>query len=904
MKVQGVILGLLLPWLALAQQQYYGTRIADITLSGTGSQSDLASLSIHRGDILTVDNLRSAIQALYDTGHYSYVEVEAMPAGSGGTTLTFRVKENYFFSTFRLEPDDLLEHPLSSYVRLPVGEKFRMSVLDRVTKDTTDVLKNEGYFQVTVEPAKDFDDQNRLVFVTFRAMAGMRAKVGGVTLQGGEQTFPHDELLKALGLKTGSDFSTSKLDKGLSAIQTKFTNLSFLNTRVTANRNYNAETNTVDLDINLQPGVFVLVDTRGYKIPSKKLKDLVPIFDEGVVAKDLIDEGAEAIAGYMRQQGYFDASVTSETIEVLPPLGNAIQVNYMISPGPRHETATLQIEGNSHFTTDDIKNHIQTRASQFLRRGVFSEQILESDKHAIETMYTNAGFEGTVVTTSSEDRDHTINVTIHIQEGKQLHFETISITGNMAFSDQQLRDRLGFRVGDVYTPGKVDQARAAITQLYYTKGYADVSVERTMERTQSDNGISVSFEITEGKSYQVGAILVMGNTLTQGKVIRRNSGLQSYKPYDPGAILEAQQRLYATGLFSRVEIVPLDQGIAGIRNLLIQVEDAKPILLTYGVGYQEFEHARGTFEISHNNLLGLNRTISLRTRLSSRERLAQTTFKEPRLFNHNLDGFVSAFIEHTEQPSFTANRIDFSVQTLKRFTPQKNLLISAGYQTVDLQDIRVNIHALSLPAERGIIRIARVSASFIQDRRDDPANPRNGTFTTTTFQVAARALGSEINFTSLFNEHDTYTPVGSSSVFVTSTRFGWNHPFGSTTQTGLPPTERYFAGGSTTLRGYGFDDANPSGGNVMTLGNLEYRFPLRFSPIAGVRGAFFYDTGNVFPQLSALSLAAFSHTVGYGFRYQTPLGPVRLDFGINLNPNVNGITTSRVHVFFTLGNPF
>jgi outer membrane protein insertion porin family len=904
MKVQGVILGLLLPWLALAQQQYYGTRIADITLAGTESQTDLDSLPIHRGDILTVENLRSAIQELYDTGHYSYVEVEAMPAPGGATALTFRVKENYFFSTFRLVPDDVLERPLSSYVRLPVGDKFRMSVLDRVTKETTDTLKNEGYFEATVEAVTDFDDQTRLVSVTLRAKTGTRAKVGHITLQGGEQTFSHDELLKALDLKMGSDFSTSKLDKGVAAIRTKFTNLSFLNTRVTTNRSYNAETDAVDLDITVQPGQFALVDTRGYKISPKKLKDLVPIFEEGVVAKDLIDEGAEAIAGYMRQQGYFDATVTSETIEVAPPLGNAIQVNYIISPGPKHETATLQIEGNSYFTTDDIKDHIKTRASQFLRPGVFSEQILENDKRTIETMYTNAGFEGTVVTTSAADKDHTINVTIHIQEGKRLHFETISIKGNTVFSDAQLQDKLGFRVGDVYMPGKVDQARAAITQLYYTKGYADVSVERTVERTQSENGISVSFEITEGKSYQVGAILVMGNTLTQTKVIRRNSGLQSYKPYDPGAILEAQQRLYATGLFSRVEIVPLDQGIAGVRNVLIQVEDAKPILLVYGVGYQEFEHARGTFEISHNNLLGMNRTISLRTRLSQRERLAQTTFKEPRLFNHNLDGFVSAFIEHTEQPSFTANRIDFSVQTLKRFTPQKNLLISAGYQTVDLEDIRVNIHALTLPAERGIIQIARVASTFIQDQRDDPANPRNGSFTTTTFQVATRALGSEINFTSLFNEHDTYTPVGSSSVFVTSTRFGWNHPFGSTIQAGLPPTERFFAGGSTTLRGYGFDDANPSGGNVMTLGNLEFRFPLRFSPIAGVRGAFFYDTGNVFPQLSALTLAAFSHTVGYGFRYQTPLGPVRLDFGVNLNPNVNGISTSAVHVFFTLGNPF
>jgi outer membrane protein insertion porin family len=575
-----------------------------------------------------------------------------------------------------------------------------------------------------------------------------------------------------------------------------------------------------------------------------------------------------------------------------------------VSPGIKHQTATLKIEGNQYFTTDDIRSRLKTRPSQFLKHGVFSSQALEDDKHTIETMYNNAGFEGTVVTTTADDTAHSIVVTIKIQEGKRLHFEAISITGNSAFSDQQLRDQVGFKVGDAFAPAKVDEARAAITQLYYTKGYADVAVERTVERVESSTGVSVSFDIKEGQSYQVGAILVMGNTLTREKVIRRNSGLQSYKPYDPSAVLEAQQRLYATGLFSRVEIVALDQGIAGVRNLLIQVEDAKPILLTYGVGYQEFEHARGTFEITHNNLLGLSRAISLRTRLSTRERLAQLTFKEPRLFNHDLDGFASAFIEHTEQPSFTANRIDFSVQALKRFTLQRNLLVTAGYQTVDLQDIRVNIHALTLPAERGIIQIARVGASYIQDRRDDPANPKKGFFSTTTFQVATRPLGSEINFTSLYNEYDTYHPVGDGGVFVTSARFGWNHPFGSTTQTGLPPTERYFAGGSTTLRGYGFDDAQPGGGNVMTLGNLEYRFPLRFFPISGVRGAVFYDTGNVFPQLSALSLAAFSHTVGYGFRYQTPLGPVRLDFGVNLNPDVNGVTTSTVHVFFTLGNPF
>src|SRR5262249_12069786 len=154
----------------------------------------------------------------------------------------------------------------------------------------------------------------------------------------------------------------------------------------------------------------------------------------------------------------------------------------------------------------------------------------------------------------------------------------------------------------------------------------------------------------------------------------------------------------------------------------------------------------------------------------------------------------------------------------------------------------------------------------------------------------------------------------------TSFRFGWNHPFGTTAQFApgqtqqLPATERYWAGGSTTLRGFSLDEARPyndlqlEGGNVMTIGNVEYRIPLvlRALPIKGLGGALFYDTGNVFPRLAAVQLQQFTQTVGFGFRYQTPVGPARLDFGINLRPEPqpDGAPAPRVKVFFTLGNPF
>ena len=139
MKVQGLILGLLLPWLSQAQQQYYGTRLASVALAGSESQADLQTIPLHAGDVLTPENVREAIQALYDTGHYSYVEADANPAATGTTSITFRVRSNFFFSTFRLDPENLLERSLSGYFRLPFGEKFSTSAVDRIVQDTTNL---------------------------------------------------------------------------------------------------------------------------------------------------------------------------------------------------------------------------------------------------------------------------------------------------------------------------------------------------------------------------------------------------------------------------------------------------------------------------------------------------------------------------------------------------------------------------------------------------------------------------------------------------------------------------------------------------------------------------------------------------------------------------------------------
>jgi outer membrane protein assembly complex protein YaeT len=886
-------------------QQYYGTRVGQVELSGGETPSDVDVLGIHAGDVVTPENIRDAIQALYNTHHYSYIEVEGAP-GNNGTRLIFRVRPIRFFSTFRLEPDDLLDRSLSGFLRLPYGEPFSQAVVDRLTSQAVTLLQNEGYFDATVMPRVVFEEPARLATVVFKVETKGRARVGSVHITGGEDTFPdRSKITDAFGLNARDEFTSDKYENGLRKIREKFANLpvgGFLDTHVDGQRNYRPDTNTVDLSITIQPGKFTLVEAIGYKITQTKLKELVPIYEEGSVDPDLVEEGRARIRSFMQQEGYFEAAVQSEVINAT--LDNAVQINYRIDKGEQHRIVEVRLQGNNYFTASEIKDRMKVHSGGTMARGAFSPEMLDTDRKTILSMYRNAGFQDAAVDGSFHEKDHQLTITVSIKEGDRIPISTFNFDGNEKVSNLELADRCGLHAGDLYTAASVEQARNALISMYYAKGFPDVQVDAEAEKLSAPKqSYRITFRVNEGDRYTIGQVLVAGSEFTAPKIVHRNANLYPDTPYNPEAILDSQQRLYATGLFNRVDIVPIQQDQPGIRDVLIEVEDAKRILFTYGFGYQEFYRARATIELSHINLFGLDRSITMRLTTSFRDQQIQSTYREPRLGNHNLEGSLSLLYDRSDLPLFKDTRLDGSLQIVRRFSPTQNLIFSSGYESINLQDIRVNPFYELYPDETGVVHISRVGTSYIRDNRDDKINATTGSFSTTTFQVATRRLGGDVNYTSLYNQSLFFWPLNK-SVIATSVRLGWIHPYGVTKQ--APITERFFAGGSTTLRGYNLDEAGPAGGgDAQTIGNVEYRFPMTWLPVKNFGGTFFYDTGNVFAKVSDISLTNFSHSAGAGIRYNTPLGPVRFDVGFNLRQAPIDVKSEKlVHYFFTLGHTF
>jgi outer membrane protein assembly complex protein YaeT len=895
MRVTSLLAFLLLPVAALSAPQHFGAVIKSIEISGAPIEA-LTAIPLGPGNLLTASAIRASIQALYDTGQYASIAVDAEPSDDG-TELTFIVVAPSFFSTIRIDPDDVFERPLSSYVDLPYGERFSGSRLDLIVESVRQQLLAEGFFQTSISPSVESVDETRLVEVSLSVGVTSQARMGEARIEGGEQTFTDIEMQEAFGIQSGSLFSLERMERGISDIRTEFAALGFLNTSVVLEQTYDESRNVVDAGILIEPGLFTLVQVRGHDMSNDEIRELVPMFEEGSIDPDLIEEGRTQILEKLRQDGFFDATATSDRFDA--PLDNAVQINYIVDPGERHSIEDVRFEGNKFFEEAFLDGQIGISERRLFSQGVFTTDLLDQAAAIIVGLYQAAGFEDTRVESVYSIDQAAITVILKIEEGRRIPLTGVFFSGNTAMGDPEVAILASMLPGQIYTTSAIEDARRAITARYHARGYPDVQVEPVISRRTDGSGTDVSFRIDEGPAYQIGRILVAGHTRTQEKIVHRNSGLDEGTPYDPETILRAQQRLYATGLFSRVDIVTLERETPDKRDLLIQVEDAGPVLLTYGIGVQDREGPRGTIELSHRNLFGLDRSISFRVRGSKREQRFQTTYREPRLFNRELDGFVSLFVERTSQQFFDASQVDFSLQTLKRFRNQDSVLFSASFETVNLRNIRVNPRAQNFPDETGTIQIARLGASYIRDQRNDPISPSRGDFITGTFQVANRVLGSEVDFTSVFAQASFFRPA-KEAVIAASIRLGWNQPYGGTKT--IPITERYFAGGSTTLRSFGLDDAGPEGGgNALAIVNLEYRFPIPFL-FSGLGGAAFYDTGTIFPRLSDFSFGDFTHTSGLGFRYETPLGPIiRVDFGFNLNRQPH---ESRDKVFFTLGHTF
>jgi outer membrane protein insertion porin family len=841
--------------------------------------------------------VRESVQALYRTGLFATIQVEAQRSSSGGITLIFSTQENFFYGAIVAQgsPSRPSDSQLVNASRLALGEKFIEKKVETGLTGMQRALQEGGFFQSSVAPYYEWDAVNQQVKVRFVVVPGKSARVGEVQSKGPGE-IGGEEIRKITKLKQGQRVTAGQATRALERIRKRLQKQGRLEAQVVlTERVYHPENNSLDYTFDITPGPVNDVRVEGAKLRRGRMKKLVPVFEENAVDEDLLNEGRRNLADYLQTKGYFDVKVTVNQKQVAPEKREVI---FHVEKGERHKFQDLAINGNIYFRREDIRERMQMQpAGGWLTRGLFSQAILARDITAIENLYRSNGFLQVKVTPEVTDdcRGQTghICVVLNIAEGPQSTVGKLIIEGNTTLSETEIRSLIGAQEGQPYADATIINDQTEVMNAYANRGFPDVRVDySTKPEPEEPTRVDVTYTITEGQQVFVNRVLMSGLHFTKPFVAAREMKIVPGTPLSQRQMLDTQNSLYGMGIFNEVNMaVQNPEGQFTHKNVNFQLAEAKRYTFNYGLGLevQTGQPAGATnpqgktgvsprvsFDITRLNFRGRNHTLILRTRYGTLEQLALVGYTAPRWFDApQLTFDLTAFYELTNNvQTYTAARIEGAAEIKQRVSRSTTLLYRLIYRRVETSNLVISPNQVPLFSQP--VRVGMPDFAYVRDTRDNPIDSHKGSFNTFDVGVASKIFGSQPNFIRVSAQNSTYYQFHRRRwVFARSTRISTENPFGGTSAAiaapgpGAPPPssfiplpERFLSGGPTTLRGFGINQAGPRdlstgqplGGEALFINNLELRSPTFPLPFIGnnLSVVLFNDTGNVFTTPSAM----------------------------------------------------
>ncbi len=946
---------------------YVGLTIERIELPGippAEATSLLAATPLKIGEPLTRKALHDAMQALYATGRFSDIEAEADRSGAAGVTMRFLTVANFFVGILTMEgvSNNPSANQLASASRLQLGELYTEEKRDRALAGIQRVMEENGFHQSKVTISEQRDERQHQVNMTFHIALGPRALVGEIALQG-DAGYSVEEIKEIARLHSGEPVASNRISRALQRIRSRYQRQNRLLAQVAvASSTYHPEHNTVDYVLRVERGPVVEIAAEGFKIEQRVLKKLVPVYEEGAVDDDLLNEGRRNIQNHLQTLGYFDVTVSVGQSSSADRKSR--RVVYKINPGERHKLVAIRISGNRFFSDEQIRARMQNQpAGRLFSHGRYSEALLDEDVGSIQALYRASGYRQAEVTSTLLDNYQGnaahLAIRVVVKEGPQTRVSWVRIEGSYTLPEEQLPE-ISTAEGQGFDESSLADDRDAVLSKYFDSGFPNANVDVTYVPVASADNlprVGVTFTIHEGEQFFVNDVFLDGLHHTRVGVARREMRVQPGGPFSQQEMLETQRRLYDLGLFKQVDTaIQNPEGTEARKNVLVTAHEAERYTFDYGVGF-EFQTGQpsvGTnqplgatgispmvsFGVSRINIDGRHQTLTMRTNLGRLQQRGLISYDIPKVLNReDLRFTASALYDDTiDVSTFTSKRLEGTLQVLQVLFKAEDrelttLAYRFSYRRVEASDIEVTSNLIPLLSKP--TRVGTPNFLYVRNRRDNDLESTRGSYTTVEGGVAGSFFGSEANFSRWLVKNSTYHTLfrnrstGRGFVFAHSTTIGMENGLGKTVlvdpaqtvyagQTLIPLPERFYSGGGNSNRGFGLNQAGPRdpftgfpvGGSAVFLNSLEMRFPNIRVPYLNDNIGFtiFHDMGNVFarPWEMFPALGRFhqpdqdfckseathtlcnynyaSHAIGLGARYQTPIGPLRFDFGYNLNP--------------------
>ncbi|HUE90117.1 MAG TPA: POTRA domain-containing protein [Vicinamibacterales bacterium] len=953
-------LTLLIPAPAVADvRDFIGRTLTDVRVEvGGAASTDVSVLQLIEtrvGEALSMQRVRESVDHLVGVGRFEDVRVFASASAppADGVTLRWVLVPVQRIASVEIEgraafsANDIRTEIVELAGALPVTAR-----VDEIVEGLTGFYAERGYRRASIEPRLVPSRAPELVTLRLGIEAGPRTVIGHVTIHGDTGLTPA-AVIDELRLERGRAYDRPSIDARVSRFADSLRDLGYYEANVDLSVAFADETGTADLTVNAERGPRVRVVFAGDPLPENRRNALVPIRQERSVDLDLLEDASRNIEAFLRQQGYR----TAEAPYVREEKNGELVLTFDVRRGPLHRLASLDVTGNVALPRSALAPLLALEPGE-----PFSDSRVATVAAAITELYRVRGFARVAVrpevspaAPEDDGAEVPLRVRLVVTEGLPTVVANVTIEGNVAIAGDRLRELLRLTEQRPYYRPQLDADRDEIERLYRNEGFRSVRADAEVAVQDDGEHVDVRWTIVEGPRAIVDRVLVSGNERTSAELIRREAVLTPGTPLGDDAVIETQRRLATLGLFRRVRIVELPHGDGVTRDVLIEVEEAPATTVAYGGGVEAGRRLRtgdqarveeridiaprGFFQISRRNLWGKNRSVSLFTRVSLRPRdpgaesdpsdtggygfneyRVVGTFREPRLLDRAGDLQLTAFIEQAIRSSFNFWRRGIRLDYGRRVGSNVTLTARYALDRTRLFDMHIEPEA-QLPVDRLFpqVRLSTVTGSILRDSRDDVIDPTRGTTFGVDTTLALRSIGSEVGFAKTSWQGFVYRrlPGAVPWTLAAGARMGVAAGFARVLDDGtvvndVPASERFFAGGDSTVRGFVLDRLGtsetvndqgfPAGGGGLAVVNVELRTPYW----KGLGGVGFLDAGNVFRRATDISVAEFRPAGGFGLRYRSPLGPLRFDLGFNLDRQLlpNGSRERGMVFHLSLGQAF
>ena len=563
------------------------------------------------------------------------------------------------------------------------------------------------------------------------------------------------------------------------------------------------------------------------------------------------------------------------------------EITFVIDEGPRTVLTSVSFAGNRAFSDQELAELFRDRERGLLAPGLrwYSTDAVNDAISTISAVYWSEGYlkaeVDPPVTTMSGDRQRA-TVAISLREGPAYRLRRTEFAGTRVFPEQDLQEQVADFLDRPYFPQVAFAARARLVEFYGARGYAEAAVDFEEVRDDGSGDVGLLFRITAGEKLSVSDIRVSGLERTDPDFLLARLAFGPGDTWSTAAQRESYEALHRSGLFDSISI-QLQEGRQTAREVAVSVEERPPQEVYVEPGFGSYEQLRMTFGYRDRNVSGKGRILHAESSLSLLAQSALVGLTDP-WFGKDVTADVSVFANHREEPSFTRSNLGVAATLDRLLSPRWQtqfgyLFRHSGISQVEVVDADVQDALES-------VDISSLSVSPIYDSRDDPFAPTTGTYWRTTLEYGGAVLGSELDFVRGGYTHSVFAPLGADDVFAASFRTGLIAPVGSTDT--IPLQERYFNGGENTVRSFKEDELGPKDSHGNPIGGEAYSVlsgELRHALGGRWGAAFFVDVGNV--QEKANEYFHFDNrgtAIGVGLRYMLPIGPVRLDLGVNPDP--------------------